>query len=141
MARLTTAFDEPFAIDGTDLHVTASIGVALSGGGDDGAALIHAADAAMYRVKHDPAEGDREGPATPVLHSAVGEPKLEQLISRLLDLVSGGPAVESPPDRRQSPPPPPERHARSGVPPKLLACGQRRPDPAFRSTPRNAHTQ
>jgi diguanylate cyclase (GGDEF)-like protein len=104
VARLAAAFDEPFAIDGTDLHVTASIGVALSGGGDDSpAALIHAADAAMYEVKHDLAEGDREEQATPGFPTAVGEPKLEQLISRLLDLVSGGPEIESPTNRRQSP--------------------------------------
>lgn len=92
VARLAGAFDEPFAIHGTELHVTASIGVALSGGGDDGpAALIHAADAAMYRVKHDLPErgGDREGRPTPIFPTAVGEPKLEQLIGRLLDVVSG----------------------------------------------------
>lgn len=92
VARLASAFDEPFAVHGTELHVTASMGVALSGGGDDGpAALIHAADAAMYRVKHDLPDGDREGPATPVFPTAMAEPKLEQLIGRLLDLVSGGP--------------------------------------------------
>ncbi len=91
VARVTGAFDEPFTVHGTELHVTASIGVALSGGGDDGpAALIHAADAAMYRVKHDLQEGDREGPAAPVFPTAVEEPKLEQLVGRLLDLFSGG---------------------------------------------------
>jgi diguanylate cyclase (GGDEF)-like protein len=89
VARVAGAFYEPFAIQGTELHVTASIGVALSGGDDDGpAALINAADAAMYLVKHDAAEGDgdREGPATP---TALGEPKLEQLVSRLVDVLSG----------------------------------------------------
>jgi diguanylate cyclase (GGDEF)-like protein len=106
VARLAGAFDEPFVIHGTELHVTASIGVALSGGGDDGpAALVHAADAAMYRVKHDLAEGDREGPATPVFPTAMGEPKLEQLIGRLLDLLSGGPEIESPTKRREIPHP------------------------------------
>ena len=100
VARLLGAFDEPFAVHGTELYVTASIGVALSGGGDDGpAALIDAADAAMYRVKHDLPDGDGEGPATPVLPTGLGEPKLEQLIGRLLDLVSGGAGDDTPPDR------------------------------------------
>jgi diguanylate cyclase (GGDEF)-like protein len=100
VARLAGAFDEPFATHGTELHVTASIGVALSGGCDDRpAALIHAADAAMYRVKHDLPEGDREGPAAPVFPTAVRRPKLERLISRLLDLLSGGAGDGDPPDR------------------------------------------
>jgi diguanylate cyclase (GGDEF)-like protein len=107
VARLAAAFDEPFATHGTDLHVTASIGVALSGGGDGPAALIHAADAAMYRVKHDLAEaaGDRAGPATPVLPTAVEKPKLEQLVSRLLDLVSKGADADTPTDRKALPVP------------------------------------
>ena len=106
-ARLTAVFNEPFTTHGTNLDVTASIGVAVSGGGDGPAALIHAADAAMYRVKHDLAEGDREGPATPVFPTAVEEPKLEQLIGRLLDLVSSGPdnEVQRPTDRQHSPHP------------------------------------
>jgi diguanylate cyclase (GGDEF)-like protein len=64
VARLAAAFDEPFATHGTELHIAASIGVALSGGGDDRpAALIHAADAAMYRLKREPPGGDREAQA------------------------------------------------------------------------------
>jgi diguanylate cyclase (GGDEF)-like protein len=60
VARLAAAFERPFATNGTELRVAASIGVAVSGGGDDHpAALIHAADAAMYRVKRDLLEGDR----------------------------------------------------------------------------------
>ena len=103
VARLTAVFDEPFTTHGTQFDVTASIGVAVSEGGDHGpAALIHAADAAMYRVKRDLAEGDREGPATPDLPTAVEEPKLEQLIGRLLDLVSSGPEREGPTDRQHS---------------------------------------
>jgi diguanylate cyclase (GGDEF)-like protein len=89
VARLAAVFDEPFTTHGTELNVTASIGVAVSGGGDDRpAALIHAADAAMYRIKHDVPVGDREGPGTPVFPSAVRKPSLEHLISRLLDLLS-----------------------------------------------------
>ncbi len=80
VARLAAVFDEPFTTHGTQLHVTASIGVAVSGGGDDRpAALIHAADAAMYRVKHD-------RPA--VFPDAVRKPSHERLVRRLVDLLS-----------------------------------------------------
>jgi len=89
VARLASSFDEPFAMHGTELHVTASIGVAVSVGGDDHpAALIHAADSAMYRVKHDLPEGDHQGRAAPVFPAAVSQPKLDQLVSRLLNLLS-----------------------------------------------------
>jgi diguanylate cyclase (GGDEF)-like protein len=94
VARLAAAFDAPFATHGTDLSVAASIGLALSAGGDDRpAALIHAADVAMYRAKHDLAEGDgdREGSAAPILPTAPGDPRLEQLMGRLLDILSGNP--------------------------------------------------
>ncbi len=106
VARLAGAFDEPFTTHGTELHVTASIGVAVSGGGDDRpTALIHAADAAMYRIKHELPESGGPGPATPIFPTAVSKPKLEQLISRLLDMLSGGPEVESPTDPRETPHP------------------------------------
>jgi len=106
VARLASSFDEPFAIHGIELHVTASIGVAVSGGDDDGpAALIHAADAAMYRVKRDLADGEREGQATPVFPTAVGKPKLEQLISRLLDLLAAVAGDNGRPDRGALPGP------------------------------------
>jgi diguanylate cyclase (GGDEF)-like protein len=98
VARLAAVFDEPFITYGTELNVTASIGVAVSGGGDDRpAALIHAADAAMYRVKHDVPTGDREKPATPVFPRAVRKPSLEHLISRLLDLLSDATGDKDPP--------------------------------------------
>jgi diguanylate cyclase (GGDEF)-like protein len=109
VARLAAAFDEPFTVHGTELHVAASIGVAVSGGGDDRpAALIHAADAAMYRVKHDLPDGEREEQATPVFPAMVAKPKLERLVSRLLDLLSGGVADDTPPDRGVTPAPPPK---------------------------------
>jgi diguanylate cyclase (GGDEF)-like protein len=102
VARLAAVFDEPFTTYGTQLNVTASIGIALSGGGDEGSdALIHAADAAMYQVKHDLAAGDGQEPATVVFPTAVGEPKLEQLITRLLDVVSGGPEIARLTNRQQ----------------------------------------
>jgi diguanylate cyclase (GGDEF)-like protein/PAS domain S-box-containing protein len=51
--RLGTAFAEPMRLLGTDLVVTASIGIALGqGAGPDAAAsLLRDADAAMYRAK------------------------------------------------------------------------------------------
>jgi diguanylate cyclase (GGDEF)-like protein len=88
VARLAGVFDRPFTTCGTDLHVSASIGVAVSAGSDDHpAALIHAADSAMYRVKHDLPEGHQRR-AAPAFVTAVSKPKLEQLISRLLHLLS-----------------------------------------------------
>ena len=89
VGRVAGAFDEPFAIHGTELHVTASIGVALSGGDDGPAALIHAADAAMYRVKRDHLAHQRDGrhPPVPVLIDA-GLPKHERLTLRLLEVLS-----------------------------------------------------
>jgi diguanylate cyclase (GGDEF)-like protein len=89
VARLAAVFDEPFTTYGTELNLTASIGVAVSDGGEDRpAALIHAADAAMYRNKGDVPAG-REGPATPVIPPEAGKPSLDHLINRLLDLLSG----------------------------------------------------
>jgi diguanylate cyclase (GGDEF)-like protein len=89
VARLAAVFDHPFTTYGTEFTVTASIGVAVSGGGDDRpAALIHAADAAMYRVKHDRPADDPEKPATPVFPSAIGKPSLDHLVNRLLELLS-----------------------------------------------------
>jgi diguanylate cyclase (GGDEF)-like protein/PAS domain S-box-containing protein len=53
--RLLTAFHEPFVIDGLDLNVEASIGVAVGDrrddGGDDINALLREADIAMYTAK------------------------------------------------------------------------------------------
>jgi diguanylate cyclase (GGDEF)-like protein/PAS domain S-box-containing protein len=49
--RLGSALRAPFVIDGHQRYVTASVGVALSGGGDDAEELLRDADAAMYRAK------------------------------------------------------------------------------------------
>jgi diguanylate cyclase (GGDEF)-like protein len=49
--RLRRRFDEPFHLSGGDVVVTASVGIALSGGGADGEELLRRADLAMYRVK------------------------------------------------------------------------------------------
>jgi EAL domain-containing protein (putative c-di-GMP-specific phosphodiesterase class I) len=49
--RLGSALRAPFVIDGHQRFVTASVGVALSGEGDDAEELLRDADAAMYRAK------------------------------------------------------------------------------------------
>jgi diguanylate cyclase (GGDEF)-like protein/PAS domain S-box-containing protein len=53
--RVAAAFAQPFTIDGVDHFVTASIGVAVSGPGEErqvnAELLIRDADAAMYRAK------------------------------------------------------------------------------------------
>ena len=41
----------PFRIVGDELHVSASVGVALSDGADNGDSLLRDADAAMYAAK------------------------------------------------------------------------------------------
>ncbi len=50
--RLNRLLGEPFVIDGRELAISASIGVALSRGGDGGPEeLLRDADLAMYRIK------------------------------------------------------------------------------------------
>lgn len=51
--KLLDVLRRPFRVFGREVHVTASIGVAVAGPGDtgDAAALIRAADAAAYRAK------------------------------------------------------------------------------------------
>jgi diguanylate cyclase (GGDEF)-like protein len=54
--RIADAFEHPFEVHHLALHISASIGVAVSGHAGDGPdSLIHAADADMYRVKRDQA--------------------------------------------------------------------------------------
>jgi diguanylate cyclase (GGDEF)-like protein len=49
--RIVATVGEPFEIAGTEVHVGASVGVAISGGGRDGTELLRDADMAMYQVK------------------------------------------------------------------------------------------
>ncbi len=49
--RLAERLARPLVLDGGAITVSASIGVAVAGPDDDAARLLHAADAAMYRVK------------------------------------------------------------------------------------------
>jgi predicted signal transduction protein with EAL and GGDEF domain len=50
-ARVLEALAEPFDIAGTAVSINASIGIAVSDGSDDGAALLRNADLAMYQAK------------------------------------------------------------------------------------------
>jgi diguanylate cyclase (GGDEF)-like protein/PAS domain S-box-containing protein len=50
-ARLLEAIQSPFNLNGEDVYINASIGIALSTGIDDAAALLRNADLAMYRAK------------------------------------------------------------------------------------------
>jgi diguanylate cyclase (GGDEF)-like protein/PAS domain S-box-containing protein len=50
--KVLLAVARPFSLEGHDLHVTASLGIAVyPGDGDDPDALLQSADAAMYRAK------------------------------------------------------------------------------------------
>ncbi len=49
--RINAALMAPFRIAGDELHVSASVGVALSSSGDSGDTLLRDADAAMYAAK------------------------------------------------------------------------------------------
>ena len=49
--RVLRAFDEPFRLKGSDLVVTASVGIAMSTDGINAGELLRRADLAMYRVK------------------------------------------------------------------------------------------
>jgi EAL domain-containing protein (putative c-di-GMP-specific phosphodiesterase class I) len=50
--RILGSFNEPFEIEGHELFVSASIGIALSAPGVDAANLMRNADLAMYDAKH-----------------------------------------------------------------------------------------
>jgi GGDEF domain-containing protein len=85
--RIATAFEVPFTVLGTKVQVSASIGVAVSGGTDDQpATLIHAADSDMYRTKQDRAGGGGQG--TPVFSATVWRPKLGRLTDSPLELLA-----------------------------------------------------
>jgi diguanylate cyclase (GGDEF)-like protein len=102
--RMAAALELPFEVHDTELHVTASIGVALSGGADDQpATLIHAADSAMYRAKRDHSAGGQEGHETPAFPVGTSQPKLERLTSRLLDLLSDMEVDDTPAAKQESP--------------------------------------
>jgi diguanylate cyclase (GGDEF)-like protein len=49
--RVLDALATPVALEGADVQVRASIGVAVAAAGQDPEQLLHHADLAMYRVK------------------------------------------------------------------------------------------
>jgi EAL domain-containing protein (putative c-di-GMP-specific phosphodiesterase class I) len=49
--QVTAALRDPFSVQGTEVVLTASIGMAIGRAGDDPVALLSSADAAMYRAK------------------------------------------------------------------------------------------
>ncbi len=56
--RVASVFEKPFEIMDTPVHVTASLGIALSGGEGQGADdLLRFCDVAMYRAKEKPGTG------------------------------------------------------------------------------------
>jgi diguanylate cyclase (GGDEF)-like protein len=71
--RLRQQFDRPFHLDGADVVVSASVGVAMSGGSATGTELLRRADLAMYRVK------DRGKNATAFFDPAMEERAIDRL--------------------------------------------------------------
>jgi diguanylate cyclase (GGDEF)-like protein len=88
--RVAAAFEAPFAVAGTELHVAASIGVAVSACADQPATLIHAADSAMYQAKRAQPTRLRPGPDPVVFRLPAGGalPRHERVIRPLLALLS-----------------------------------------------------
>ena len=72
-ARIQEALREPFRVAGTEVYVTASIGISLfPHHGGDGAALLRLADAAMFQSK-------RTGPGGYVIHAPTDTDALTKL--------------------------------------------------------------
>lgn len=76
--RLQHSLREPFLVDGSEIHVRASIGIALANRGSDAHALLRDADAAMYRAK---ADGGSE--------HAIFDASLRMASNRRMDLETG----------------------------------------------------
>ena len=58
--RVRRILDAPFVVEGHTVHVTVSIGIALSSGGyESPEAMLRDADTAMYRAKEDDGDGHR----------------------------------------------------------------------------------
>ncbi|WP_370298779.1 EAL domain-containing protein [Pontibacterium sp.] len=58
--KLLAAFRQPFTVENTELHITASIGISLfPDDGDDAEILLRNADSAMYEAKRDGRNGFR----------------------------------------------------------------------------------
>ena len=105
--RLEEVVGRPFHVQGLELRLTASIGVALSAPGTTAAELLHAADSAMYRAKdagrarivvRGPATEVTQGPARQLADELAHALARGQLVVHYQPLVAGDgsvPAVEA----------------------------------------------
>ena len=98
VGRIAAAFEIPFAVAGRELHVAASIGVAISAGTDQPAALIGAADSAMYRAKQDRPR-QQMGPKPPAREAGTRLAKQERLTRRLHEVLSSLEVDDPPADQ------------------------------------------
>ncbi len=69
--RVVAALTAPFALDGRDVRVGASVGIAFARAGDDPEALLRNADLALYRAKA--AGKGRSATFVPAMHAAAVE--------------------------------------------------------------------
>ena len=105
VGRIAAAFEALFAVAGTELHVNASIGVAVSAGGDQPVSLIAAADSAMYRSKRGSPGRPRHRPdraAFPLL-VAGGLPQHDRLTRHLLEVLAAVEVDDHPPPDQADP--------------------------------------
>ena len=88
VGRVAAAFDAPFAVAGTELHVAAGIGVAVSACADQPVSLIRAADSAMYETKRGHRTRRRNGHHDGAVLTGAGLPIHERLTRQLLGVLS-----------------------------------------------------
>ena len=96
VGRIAAAFESPFDVVDSQLRVAASIGVAVSAGADQPAALIDAADSDMYQAKRDHSTRLRNGHWSAAAFLATGVPKHERLTRGLLEVLSSLEVEEEP---------------------------------------------
>lgn len=96
--RITAHFEEPFVIEGREIFVGASAGVAPANAGDTAEAMVARADQAMYRAKelgrgraevYDPAidqQAIRRAEVATVLPHALGQHQLHVVYQPVVDL-------------------------------------------------------
>lgn len=83
-SKVRDVLSEPFAVEDDEIHVTASIGVAMyPTDGDNAEALIRSADGAMYRVKE--AGGDSYEICSRIDHGGVGRLSVEQQLREAIE--------------------------------------------------------
>jgi diguanylate cyclase (GGDEF)-like protein len=88
VGRIAAAFEFPFDVSGTKIDIAASIGIAVSEGTDQPAALIAAADSAMYRAKQDHRTRNGEAADQPTRAPVAECPTHERLTRRLQEMLS-----------------------------------------------------